>query len=66
MTYEDIIETQRKRDIKEAMTTAKKAGRKRRNAGIGGSGRPSAEDLEHSRHEIKALGLEEYCSILQL
>jgi hypothetical protein len=29
MTYEDIMEKPRKRDIKEAMTAAKKAGRKR-------------------------------------
>jgi hypothetical protein len=66
MTYEDIMETQRKRDVKEAMTAAKKVGRKRRNVGIGGSERSSAEELEHGRREIRALGLEEYCSVLQL
>jgi hypothetical protein len=67
MTYEDIMEAQRKRDIKEATTAAAKtAGRKRQNAGIGGNKRSSAEELEHGRREIRALGLEEYCSVLQL
>jgi DDE superfamily endonuclease len=38
MTYEDIMEAQRKRDIKEATTPARKtADRKRQNAGMGGS-----------------------------
>ena len=60
------MKTQRKRDIKEVTTAAKKVGRKRRNAGIGGSERSSAEKLEHDRREIRALELEEYCSILQL
>ena len=32
MTYEDIIEAQRKRDIEEATTAAKTAGRKRQNS----------------------------------
>jgi hypothetical protein len=45
---------------------AKKAGRKRQNAGIGGIERSSAEELEHGRREIRALGLEEYCSVLKL
>lgn len=26
---------------------------------------PRAEDLEHGRREIKALGLKKYCSVLQ-
>lgn len=65
MTYEDIIEAQKKRDIKEAATAAKTAGRKRQTAGLGGRQRSSAEELEHGRREIRAFGLKEYCSVLQ-
>ena len=60
------MEAQRKRDIKEAMTVAKRAGHKRQNAGIGGIERSSAEELEHDRRETRALGLEEYCSVLKI
>jgi hypothetical protein len=66
MTYDDIIEAQTKRDAKEAtITGAKAVGRKRQNLPTGGSKRSRVEELEHGRREIKALGLEEYCSVLQ-
>jgi DDE superfamily endonuclease len=65
MTYEDIMEAQKKRDIKEAATAAKTAGRKRRTAGLGGRQWSRTEELEHGRREIRAFGLEEYCSVLQ-
>lgn len=66
MTYDDIIEAQRKRDIKEAITTGvKQRNRKRQNPPTGERKRSRVEDLEHGRREIKALGLEEYCSVLQ-
>ncbi len=66
MTYDGIIEAQRKRDVKEAITTgAKQRNRKRQNPPTGERKRSRAEDLEHGRREIKALGLEEYCSVLQ-
>jgi hypothetical protein len=53
MTYEDIMEAQRKRGLKEAITAVTKAGRKRQNAGIGGIKRSSTEELEHGRRETR-------------
>jgi hypothetical protein len=40
-------------------------GRKRRNIATGGNKKARVDELEHGRREIKALGLEEYCSVLQ-
>jgi hypothetical protein len=66
MSYDDIIEAKRKRDVKEATPAgAKTSGRKRQNIATGGSKRARVDELEHGRREIKALGLEEYCSVLQ-
>lgn len=67
MSYDDIIEAQRKRNVKEATTAgAKTRGCKRRNIATGGNKRALVDQLEDGRREIKALGLEEYCSVLQL
>jgi hypothetical protein len=66
MTYDDIVEAQRKRDVKEALTTGPKIGsRKRQNPPTGERKRSCVEGLGHGRHGIKALGLEKYCSVLQ-
>lgn len=66
MTYEDIIEAQGKRDLKDATTTnAKTADRKSQNLALGESRKSQVEKLEHSMREIEALGLEEYCSVLR-
>ncbi len=66
MTYDDIIEAQKKRDVKEATTAgAKTPGRKRQTLATGGVKRARVEELENGRLEIEALGLEEYCSVLQ-
>jgi hypothetical protein len=58
-SYDDIIEAQRKRDIKEATTAgATTPGRKRQNTTTGGNKRARVDEVEHGRHEIEALGLE--------
>lgn len=66
MTYNDIVEAQRKLDIKEANATGVK-GRSRRvqKAKPDECKRLPAEEVELGKCEIKALGLEKYCSVLQ-
>lgn len=65
ITYDDIVQAQIKRDIKEAVTTgAKRGSRKRQNPATGKRERSPAEELEHGRRETEALGLDEYCSVL--
>ena len=64
MSWDDILEAQRKRDMKAAATPATRRGGHRTR------GRPRkpqcsrAEEVEASRREIEELGLEQYCSIL--
>jgi hypothetical protein len=66
MTYDDIIKAQRKRNLKEATTPGTKRGSRRlQNPKSNERKRSRVEELEHGRREIKALGLEEYCSVLQ-
>jgi len=66
ITYNNIVEAQRKRNIKAAITPgAKRGSRKQQNPKTDERKRSYAEELEHSRREIKALGLEKYCSVLQ-
>ena len=66
MTYDDIVEAQRKRDVKEVIAPgAKRGSRRLQNPKLDERKRSRAEELEHGRREIKALGLEEYCSVLQ-
>jgi hypothetical protein len=66
MTYDDIVEAQRKRDVKEAIAPgAKRGSRRLQNPKPDKRKRSPAEELEHGKREIKALGLEEYCSVLQ-
>ena len=70
MSYEDIVEAEKQRDMKEA-----RAGTV---PGRGGRGRPMrksptqvlgkrsrSKELEVAEQEIRALGLEEYCSVLR-
>jgi hypothetical protein len=62
MTYDDIVEAQRKRDVKAAITPgAKRGSRKQQNSKTDERKRSHAEELEHGRREIKALGLEKFC-----
>jgi hypothetical protein len=66
MTYDDIVEVQLKRDVKEALpTSAKKGDRRRQKPATGEQKISRVEELEHGRREIEALGLEGYCSVLQ-
>ncbi len=67
MIYDDIIEAYRKRDIKEAITAgAKIASRNGQDLTTSKSRKSRAEELEYGMREIKALGLEDYCSVLQI
>jgi hypothetical protein len=66
MAYDDIVEAQRKRDVKESTAAGvKKASRKRQDPPTGECKRPRLDELEYGRREIKALGLEDYCSVLR-
>ena len=66
MSYDDIVGAQRKRDTKEAITLGGKRGSRRlQNRRPNERKRSGAEELEHGKREIKALGLEEYYSVLQ-
>jgi hypothetical protein len=55
LSYEDIVEAQKKRDIKETKT---KVGQCRRS-------KAQAEELEGAEDEITNLGLEDYCSVMR-
>jgi hypothetical protein len=65
MIYDDIVEAQLKRAVKALPTSAKKGDRRRQKPATGEQKRSRVEELEHNRREIKALGLEGYCSVLQ-
>lgn len=66
MTYDDIVEAQLKRDVKEVLPTgAKKGDRRGQISATDEQKRSRVEELEHGRREIEALGLEGYCSVLQ-
>jgi hypothetical protein len=52
MTYDDIVEAQRKRDVKAAITPgAKRGSRKQQNPKTDERKRSHAEELEHGRRE---------------
>jgi hypothetical protein len=66
MAYDHIVEAQRKRDVKESTAAGvKKASQKRQDPPTGECKRPRLDELEYGRREIKALGLEDYCSVLR-
>jgi hypothetical protein len=65
MSYEDIVEAQKHRDIKEAAAEVTRGRRSKRNSAAQVLGKRSrGQELEEAEHEIKALGMEEYCSVL--
>ncbi|KAN0117098.1 hypothetical protein V8E51_003075 [Hyaloscypha variabilis] len=68
MSYEDIVEAQRQRDIKEAAAEAargrRRSNRKSPSQVIGKRSR--GEELEHAEREIRTLGTEKYCSVLDV
>jgi hypothetical protein len=69
MSYEDIIEAQKQRDMKEAITGAvpgRGRGRPKRKSPAQVLGKRSrSKELEGAEQEIRSLGLEEYCSVLR-
>jgi hypothetical protein len=69
MSYEDIVEAQKQRDMKEANTGAvpgRGRGRPKRKPLTQVLGKRSrSNELEVAEQEIRSLGLEEYCSVLR-
>ena len=65
MTYDDIVEAEQKRAAKVSAVGVKRGGRHPKGSKLGEGKRSRADELEIDKGEIKALGLEEYCSILQ-
>ena len=66
MSYEDIVEAQKQRDIKDAAAEAVRS--RRRSNGKSSTQvlgkRSRGQELELAKREIKALGMERYCSVL--
>ncbi len=65
MTYDDIVEAEQKRAAKVSAAGAKPGRGRPKSSKPGERKRSSADELEIGNREIKALGLEEYCSVLQ-
>jgi hypothetical protein len=69
LSYEDIVEAQKQRDMKEASAGAvpgRGRGRPKRRSPTQVLGKRSrSKEVELAEHEIKSLGLEEYCSVLR-
>jgi hypothetical protein len=69
MSYEDIVEAQKQRDLKEANTDLvprRGRGRPKRKSPAQVLGKRSrSQEVELARDEIKTMGLEEYCSVLR-
>ena len=63
MTYEDIVRAEQKRAAKMGAAGAKRGGRRAQKLAEGKRSR--VDVLKLSKPEIKAAGLEEYCSVLQ-
>jgi len=65
MSYEDIVEAQKQRDIKEAAAEVTRGRRSKRNPAAQVLGKRSrGQELEEAEHEIRAMGMAEYCSVL--
>jgi hypothetical protein len=65
MSYEDIVEAQKQRDIKEAAAEAARGRRLKRNPAAQVLGKRSrGQELEEAEQETRALGIAEYCSVL--
>lgn len=65
MTYDDIVRAEQKRAAKVSAKGAKRGGRRPKGSKAGEGKRSPADKLEIGKREIEALGLEEYCSVLQ-
>jgi hypothetical protein len=65
ISYEDIVKAQKQRNIKEAEAEVTQGQRSKRNPAAQVLGKRSrGKELEEAEHEIRALGMEEYCSVL--
>jgi hypothetical protein len=65
MSYEDIVEVQKQRDIKDAAAKVTRGRRSKRNPSAQVLGKRSrSQEFEEAKHEIKALRMEGYCSVL--
>lgn len=65
MSYEDIIEAQKHRDIKEAAAEATKSRRSKRGTTQVLGKRSRGQEIEEAGHEIRSSGLSGYCSVLK-
>jgi hypothetical protein len=65
MTYDDIVKTEQKRAVKVGAVGAKRGRGRPKSSKPGNEKISSADELEIGKGEIKALGLEEYCSVLR-
>jgi hypothetical protein len=65
MSYEDIVEAQRKRDAKEASLCARDSKRKSSALVRVAARRTRENELEVTENEIEVSGLGNYCSVLQ-
>lgn len=68
MSCEDIVEAQAKRDTKEASVVKGKRGLKCKSSApiLAEAKRTRKSEVEVAKEEIKALGLGNHCSVLQL
>lgn len=68
MSYEDIVEAQIKRDAKEAAAVKAKRGPKRKSSApvVVQAKRARKSAVEAAEEKIEALGLGNYCFVLQL
>ena len=65
MSYEDIVEAQKQRDIKEAVAEVTRGRRSTPNPAAQVLGKRSrGQELEEAEHKIRASGMTEYCSVL--
>ena len=65
MTYDDIVKAEQKRAVKVNVKGAKRRGRPSKGSKSGEKKRSPTEDLEAGKREIEALGLEDYCFVMQ-
>jgi hypothetical protein len=66
MSYKDIVEVQKQRDLKEAAAEVTQGRRSKQKASTQVLRKRShSQELEEAEHEIKELGMEEYCSVLR-
>jgi hypothetical protein len=65
MSYENIVEAQKQRDIKEAAAEVTRGRRLKQNPATQVLRKRSrGQELEEAEHEIRAMGMDGYCSVL--